>query len=688
MNSEKLFDSVVLAGGLGSRLSPLTENIPKPMMPVGDDTAFGYIAKLLKKHGFKNTAVTVMYLAEKIERYGSDGGRISYFREEKALGSAGALANISEKLDDVVLVISADAICNFDLSAAKSEFLKSGCEAGILLHRVRDVNEYGCVCVTDGVVAEFREKPSVRDTVSNLINTGIYFIKKSVLSRIKRGEASDFAKDIFPAMLRAGDKIAAIEPSGIWFDVGSFKELYRCNMFFSGGESVIGLRCSLHPSARIEKSLIFGGVTVGDSVIFGSIVASGAVIGNGCVIPAGCVIGENAELRDGVMLSPGSVIASDETVRPKEYFSGLREDFGFDDDAFSTDGLDAGYFVKLGRALGGDGKINVFSHDAGKALARSLEIACGASESGSDVTVISGGSESLASFAAEASGYIYTAHVSLMGSKFRIKLFGPDGMELSREKLREITAKKPSADGSGNVFLLPRGVIIKKYVEYLKSFKLPSRISVGSGESSSLLAEIKEELLLKSGGAIFNISPDGTKVDAKSESGADIDYWSILISVVIKSGRKEIFLPADTPKAVERIITSNGIATAFYGDSESDIRVLASSDRLARDGILLALTARYLCEKQGVTLDGLIENLPPLKVISRYIIADGKTMSATVGRLHDGKAERTAGFDFGDGRVSVFPSAKGRFRLIAEAADSETAEEITLRAIEELMKNE
>ncbi|MBQ0108691.1 MAG: hypothetical protein KBS44_00240, partial [Clostridiales bacterium] len=259
---------------------------------------------------------------------------------------------------------------------------------------------------------------------------------------------------------------------------------------------------------------------------------------------------------------------------------------------------------------------------------------------------------------------------------------------LSREKLREITAKKPSADGSGNVFLLPRGVIIKKYVEYLKSFKLPSRISVGSGESSSLLAEIKEELLLKSGGAVFNISPDGTKVDAKSESGADIDYWSILISVVIESGRKEIFLPADTPKAVERIITSNGIATAFYGDSESDIRVLASSDRLARDGILLALTARYLCEKNGVTLDGLIENLPPLKVISRYIIADGKTMSATVGRLHDGKAERTAGFDFGDGRVSVFPSAKGRFRLIAEAADSETAEEITLRAIEELMKNE
>ena len=182
------FDSVILAGGFGSRLAPLTDNLPKPMLPVATESAFLRILKLLRRHGFDSTAVTTMYLPEKIEGTKFEQGHIEYFREENPLGSAGAVARLKDCAEECLLIISGDALCDFDLSDAKAQFIKSGCDAAILLSQACNVGEYGSVCVRNGYITEFREKPSVRDTLSDLINTGIYFIGEKALKMIPNGK--------------------------------------------------------------------------------------------------------------------------------------------------------------------------------------------------------------------------------------------------------------------------------------------------------------------------------------------------------------------------------------------------------------------------------------------------------------------------------------------------------------------
>ena len=137
------FDSVILAGGFGKRMNPLTDSMPKPMLPVAGISAFERNLELLRRHGFISTAVTTMYLPERIESIARSG--VEYFREEKPLGSAGAVRKLLERTNGFILVISGDAVFDFDLSKAMDEFLKSGCDAAMLLCRSCDSGEYGSV---------------------------------------------------------------------------------------------------------------------------------------------------------------------------------------------------------------------------------------------------------------------------------------------------------------------------------------------------------------------------------------------------------------------------------------------------------------------------------------------------------------------------------------------------------------
>ncbi len=690
MNSEKKsFDSVILAGGFGRRLSPLTDSLPKPMLPIAGISAFERCLTLLRRHGFVSTAVTTMYLAEKIERIKGEG--IEYLREESPLGSAGAVAKIKSRADDCLLVISGDAYCDFDLKSAKEEFLKSGCDAAMILCRTNDSGEYGSVCVKDGRVTELCEKPSVRDTVSDLISTGIYFIGRKALDMIPDNTNYDFARDLFPSLMRAKMPIAAIEPLGHWFDIGSFSEYHRCNMWVSNAENCIGRHISLHPQARIEYSVIFDNCTVGNSVLRGCIVGEGAVIGNDCIIPPGCVIGPGAELRDGSALAPGSVVYTGETVVGESFADifGLRgRALEFDDDSLLANQGDDGYFVRLGRLLGGSGGVIAFAEGGSATLPQACELACGASESGSGCTVISGGNAAMAAFAAQ-EYRSKTAFIKQRGERTEIRLFSEGGMPFSREEMRRLSEKTPRvASEAGSVYLLPHGALIKRYLQFLReNCSIPKGIAAADGDENALLREIADELGIKQdrSGVKFSLSCDGERATAIDEGGREISYWTLLAICCIEGKKNGIILPNDTPETLARILKRHSVDVAFYGDSESDVRRLAETDRLHRDGVLLALTAAFLAEQKGVTLAELADRIPPFSVVTRLVFADRDRMCSIVARLREqcGGA-RCAGFDFGDGRVSVYASASGRFRLIAEAVDSETAEEITLRAIDRL----
>ncbi|MBR4951300.1 MAG: NDP-sugar synthase [Clostridia bacterium] len=692
LSEKRKFDSVILAGGFGKRLSPLTDKTPKPLLPVNGESPYLRSIKLLRKHGFESTAVTTMYLAEQIEAISFDQGCLEHFREETPLGSAGAVGRIKNRAQDCVIVISGDAVCDFDLAKAKAEFLESGCDAAMLLTKSNELGEYGTVCVDNGRITQFCEKPSARDTVSNLINTGIYFLSKRALELIPEKEFFDFSLDLFPLMLNRGMPIAGIIPQGNWFDIGSFGDFHKCCMWLSDGKNCIGERVSVHPEARIERAVIFDNCTVGNSVLRGCIVADGAVIGNDCIIPSGCVIGSGAEIRDGTALAPGSVIARGDTVKGEafeNYFPKPRQAFDFEDDCVIADNKDEGYFVRLGRLLSGEGTVIAFAEGGGATLQQACELACGAAKGGSACTVISGGNSALAAFAAREYGS-RVAFIACRGEKTEIRLFSGFGMPFSRQELRALAMKTPKYYGvSGSVYLLPHGVIIKKYVNFLrKNALIPKSIKVGDGIENKLMREICEELgiLSQESDVTFFSSADGEKAFATTDDGQEISYWQLVTLCCVKGDKKEIVLPRDTPNAVERILNHNGVSTLFYGDSDSPQRKAARQEFLHRDGIVLSLTAAALAQEKGFDIKQYAKQVAPFAVMTRMIYADRDKMYEVISNLRSGNS-RNAFLDFGEGRVSVFASAAGRFRLVAEAVDSETAEEISLRAIDILNKD-
>ena len=691
-HENKKFDSVILAGGFGKRLSPLTDAMPKPMLPINGISAFERNLDALRRHGFSSTAVTTMYLPERLESVKRSG--VEFFREETPLGSAGAVRGLRERIFDFVLVISGDSFFDFDLSAAKDEFLKSNCDAAMLLCRSCDSGEYGSVCVKDGRIVGFCEKPSPRDTMSDLINTGIYFLKASAISLIPEGVQYDFGRDLFPALLKRNMPIAAIEPSGHWFDIGSFGEYHRCNMWASKGESCFGKHISVHPDARIEYSVVMDGCTVGNSLLRGCIVGENVTVGNDCIIPPGCVIGPGAELRDGCALAPGSIVQAGDTVAGEaivELFPKLSQRLTLDDDAIIPDESDDGYFVRLGRLLGNGLSVIAFASGTDMTLPQACELACGASESGSCCTVISGGNAPLAAFAA-AEYRSRTAFIYRADGRYEIKLYSSGGMPCSREELRRISSSSPARSNEiGNVYLMPHGTLIKRYLAFLKDrTDIPKSIRISKSDKSAFLREIAEELGVKeaSDGAEFYLTDGGERVHAILEDGTRVNYWQLLAICCIAGEKNGIILPNETPYTVESILRRNGIDVAFYGDSDSDVRRLAECDCLHRDGTLLALTVCALTERLATSLSELADKFPPFSVVTRSVCTDRKRMNSTLSRLREecGFGARCAGFDFGEGRANVYASASGRFRIIAEATDSETAEEIALRAIDELSK--
>ena len=687
------FDSIILAGGFGKRLSPLTDTTPKPMLPVFGESALERNLRLIREQGFMNTAVTTMYLPEKVESVKTQTGYIEFFREKEPLGSAGAVGALKEKLDDCVLVLSGDAIFDFDLREAKREFLESGCNGGMILTHRNDSGEYGSICLDNGKVTCISEKPSPRDTLSDLINTGIYFFDRKAFELIPENKFFDFAKDLFPLMFKQELPIKGIVPKGIWFDIGSFGEYHQCNLWVSKGQNCIGDHVSIHTDAKIESSVIFERCTIGNSTIRGCIIGENTVIGNDCILPPGCVVGANSEIRDNAVLAPGSIVSCGETVVGKalvENFPKQKQSLILDDDFIIAQEEDEGYFVRLGRLLGGEGPIVAFAEGSGNTLPQACQLACGAAEGGSSCTVISGGNAALASFAAETSKSS-TAFIAKVGDQTEIRLFSGNGMPFSREELRKLSSKKPQkAKITGSVYLLPHGALVKKYLGFLRErIRLPRKIKIADGYENRLLKEIADELEIGTceNCPTFRLSADGERVSAILPNGKELSFWQLLTICCVEGNRNSIVLPRDTPNTVEQILKRHSIDVKFYGDSDSWERKLAKRERLHRDGIFLALTAAGIAEKIGLSLESLSEHIPAFSITSRSICADPEKMYSVIAKLRDGCGNsRCVGFDFGEGRVSVYAGASGRFKIIAEAVDSETAEEIALRAIDKLQQ--
>ncbi len=321
-----MYSAIILAGGFGTRLRPLTDTVPKPMLPVGGEPNLVRLCELLCKNGFDSAVVTLKYLPDKIKEVLSDSCRgvdLYYICEDEPLGTAGAVKAAESLLADDFLVISGDAVCTLDLSAAFEEHKKSGAAATVITHTVKDPRGFGAVvCDKNGRITSFTEKPSWQQVVSDKVNTGIYFLSRRALDYIPAGKPSDFSRDIFPRMMENKEFLRGVEAPGIWRDIGSFAEFLAANRELAPENaepvtegSVYGDGFRLGRNSAFINSVAFDGVSIADNCsITGCILARNVTVGDGCVLRDGCVIGEGAVINDGVRLGSGTVIGTGKTV--------------------------------------------------------------------------------------------------------------------------------------------------------------------------------------------------------------------------------------------------------------------------------------------------------------------------------------------------------------------------------------
>jgi mannose-1-phosphate guanylyltransferase / phosphomannomutase len=291
--------AVVMAGGEGTRLRPLTSNQPKPMVSIVGKPCMEHIIELARGHGFEEVIVTVAFLPQAIRSYFGDGGslgvNIEYSVEESPLGTAGSVRLASGRLDETFLVISGDALCDFDLTKLVEFHRERGAAATIALKRVENPLEFGIVVTdSDGRVERFLEKPSWSQVFSDTINTGVYVLEPEVLKHVPTDSPYDFSKELFPLLLEMGRPVYGFITEGYWLDIGNLAQYRQAN--FDALDGNVRLQI---PGLRLR-----GNVWVGEGVEIDDFdhVEAPAFIGNYCRIATDATVGPYSVLSASVTL--------------------------------------------------------------------------------------------------------------------------------------------------------------------------------------------------------------------------------------------------------------------------------------------------------------------------------------------------------------------------------------------------
>jgi len=295
--------AVILVGGLGTRLRPLTYNTPKALVPVLNRPFLEYVLRRLKEHGVDEVILAISHLAQPIKICFGDGRRlglkISYVLEKSALGTAGAVKNAAEMVSDSFFVLNGDIFSDLDFSAMLSFHRKNKARATIALTPVDNPTHYGLI-ETDSRsrVTRFLEKPRPEEVTTNMINAGTYVLEPEMLDMIPRSQEYSFERQLYPSMLTGGEAVYAFPTSEYWIDIGNPEKYSQLNFdllsgkggqygFNHGDEIIIGRGSYIHPTARLKGPLL-----VGDNCTFGKevVITGPSVIGPDCCIEDGATI--------------------------------------------------------------------------------------------------------------------------------------------------------------------------------------------------------------------------------------------------------------------------------------------------------------------------------------------------------------------------------------------------------------
>ena len=293
--------AVILAGGAGSRLQPLTDKRPKPLVPVGGKMCIEYVLTSLANADFRKIIITTGYLSEKLIPTLGDGERydssILYSFESSPAGTAGAVKKVGDFLDSTFVVASGDVLADVDIGILYDFHRKSGGIATIALTEVDDPREFGVVSLEqDGRISRFKEKPSEDEVFSNLINAGIYVMEPGILEYIPDDRPFDFSRDVFPLLMDKGEALYGLKIPGLWRDIGRPSDLLLASL------DVIQ-RENKSKQEGIPEGILGKGVDISGPVIFGedvkvgvrtkivgpAYIGDGARIGRDSIIERSCI---------------------------------------------------------------------------------------------------------------------------------------------------------------------------------------------------------------------------------------------------------------------------------------------------------------------------------------------------------------------------------------------------------------
>ena len=292
--------AVIMAGGEGTRLRPLTSNHPKPMIPIANRPMMEHIVQLLQRHGFDEIVVTVAFLANAIRNYFGDGSefgvRMVYATEETPLGTAGSVRNAMDELDERFLVISGDVLTDIDLSQIVRFHEERGAMATIGLTAVENPLEFGIVITNeDGTIERFLEKPGWGQVFSDTVNNGIFVLEPEIFDFIPAGRPVDFSSEVFPKLLDQRKPLYGFVCDGYWEDVGTLEA------YVSAHKDVLDRKVDLDvPGFRMDA-----GVWLGE----------GAEIDPTARVEGPAVIGTNTRVEAGARLGPYTVLGNNVMVQ-------------------------------------------------------------------------------------------------------------------------------------------------------------------------------------------------------------------------------------------------------------------------------------------------------------------------------------------------------------------------------------
>lgn len=687
--------AVILAGGRGERLRPITDTRPKPLVPVLARPVMDYCLSLLSHYGVQEAYVTTHYLAEQIRaRYGKRafGMQMHYSLEKKPMGTAGAVKLLEDVLcrEEAFLVMSGDALCDFDLEKALAFHKEKKADATMILSSVRTPMEYGVVLSDSGErIFAFSEKPDWSETFSDRVNTGVYILSPRVLGRVPENQKFDFSMDLFPTLLREGYRLFGYKDDGYWCDIGKVSTLYRCNRDLLMGKA----RTWFEPYGTTKTSADGKGtyfVSDGARIDEGAVIGEGTVISPGVHLAEGCrvdgsiimeetEVGKNALVRDAILcektvLEPGAIAmtgsvlgAESRALSGAAILSGSRippsskilsappfyeEGLVFTEEGAAKEsgiGLDEKETERLGFALATarQGQIGVFWEADARARSAALHFAAGVVRGGATACLFGEATREVASFGA--ARFLLPSAFICSGEKGTlIFVLEKDGFPLSRKevlRLGRCHEERERRTTGGIETMVP---IRESYCRALREM-----LGEGNQKAVSLVggnATLLREAAIKAGFSAYNerkekgicleILPETLRLFVNGEHLADTERIRLLlVERELKRGRRRFFLPDTTPPLLREHITARGgtaeqFTLSHTTKDESELRRKGSEDRWLFDVNFLA--AKLLREIKTLTtkeINDLILATPEVYVSELRYYPKEDTKAKLLGRL-------------------------------------------------------